>query len=262
MQIFKYHQIELIIMVLELILIYTFVASIAGLAGGLVLILKEEFTKRFSIYFVSFAAGALLATAFLDLLPEGIGLVPDIQFGLLLVLAGVVLFFVIEKLLIWSHCHGNECDIHHESKPYVMMVGDTVHNFIDGIIVAASFLVSIPLGMVTAIAIFFHEIPQEMGDFGTMLHMGLSKKKTILFNLISAAFSFIGAILTYFFAPLVQGLLGLIVMIAAGNLMYIAIADLIPELHHERNTKKAITQIIFMLLEIVIIWGLSIFLAE
>jgi len=249
-------------MVLGLILIFTFIASIAGLVGGLALILKEDFTKRFSIYFVSFAAGALLATAFLDLLPEGLGLVSDVQFGLMLVLAGVVLFFVIEKLLIWSHCHGDECDIHHESRPYVLMVGDTIHNFIDGIIVAASFLVSVPLGMITAIAIFFHEIPQEIGDFGTMLHMGLSRKKTILFNLISAAFSFIGAILTFFFAPLVQGLLGFVVMIAAGNLMYIAIADLIPELHHERNTKKAITQIAFMIFGIVLIWGISIILAE
>jgi zinc and cadmium transporter len=172
------------------------------------------------------------------------------------VLAGIILFFMVEKLLIWVHCHGTEhCEVHGESKPYMLTVGDTIHNFIDGTIVAASFLVSVPLGIATSIAIFFHEIPQEMGDFGAMLHMGFSRKKTILFNLVSAAFSFLGAILTYFFAPAVQGLLGIIIMLAAGNLMYLAIADLIPELHKETGTRKALIQITVMVLGIVLMWG-------
>lgn len=244
-------------MVLELILLFTFIASIAGLSGGILLLMREDLTKKISVYLVSFSAGALLFAAFLDLMPEGLKLVTDYETPMVLVLVGIMAFFILEKLMLWIHCHGTEnCEAHGESKAYMLNLGDTIHNFIDGVIVAGSFLVNVQLGIVTSIAIFFHEIPQEMGDFGTMLHLGFSRKKTILFNLISAAFSFLGAILTYFFAPAVHGMLSAIIFIAVGHLIYIAVGDLIPELHKETGMKKAVLQIIVMISGITLIWGL------
>jgi zinc and cadmium transporter len=195
--------------------------SIGGLVGGIILTLrKKPLDHSQSLLMVSFAAGVMLATAFLDILPEA-GIPNWIA-----ILSGIIFLFLLEKSLIWYHHHGDECQSH---TPLMITVGDTLHNFIDGIVMGATFLASPATGLITAIAIMAHEIPHEMADFGVMLSLGWSKKKVILTNLISASVSIIGAVGVYYFGVVP---LSLLLSFAGGMFIYLACSDLIPELHH------------------------------
>jgi zinc and cadmium transporter len=252
-------------MVLELIIAATLLSSLAGLSGGALLMLKERFTRRISTYLVSFATGAILAAALLDMIPEGLEMFSDIDLAFILILSGIVLFFVLEKLLLWHHHHHHHDDARHghhhdEPKGYLIAVGDSLHNFVDGIILAASFLIDISLGVVTTIAILVHEIPQEMGDFGAMLHLGFSRARTIIVNVIAALASLVGAVLTFFLAQLAEGIAAPVLFVAAGTLIYIAASDLIPELHKERSAAKSALQLIALLVGVLLIWAVKTYL--
>lgn len=202
--------------------------------------------------FLSFAAGTMLTVAFIDLLPEAAeayeaaGIAHAIDKAALMVLIGFLLFFVVEKLLLWYHCHEEHCDVH--TSTTMVIVGDTLHNFLDGVAIAVSFLVSPVVGVATSIAVFIHEIPQEVADFSVLLSGGMKPRRAIMFNVLSAMASLAGALLAYFFSTVVEGALPALLSITAGGFIYISAADLIPEIHKERQRSKMVRQFVFFML--------------
>lgn len=243
---------------LALILIFNFLGSFVSLTGGILLLVKKNITQRLTPLLVAFAAGSMLAVSFFDLLPEALkgasdeGFTTDTIF--LITLVGIVSFFLIERFILWSHHHhGSEVEETHPTVP-LLIIGDSIHNFLDGVTIAATFLVSIPLGIMTTFAVGVHEIPQEIGDFATLLHEGLSRKSVLMVNIFSALISFLGALLAYFLLQTITGVTPLLLGFAAGNFLYIASSDLIPEIHRVYKREKAIEQTFFFILGIVIIW--------
>lgn len=227
--------------------IYTLVAlavvSAMSLMGAVVLVIKRNALQRGLIFVISFAAGALLGDAFLHLLPE----VAESEHGLdltasLSLLAGVVAFFVLEKMLHWHHSHIPHEEVLHPVA-VTNLVGDALHNFVDGAIVAASFAVSPELGIATTIAIALHEIPQEVGDFGILLHAGLAPKRALLLNFVTGLAAVAGGIATLAFLE-VTALERVLVPFSAGAFVYIASTDLIPELHKEPEPRKSFFQVL------------------
>jgi len=238
-------------MILLYILLAVICVSCISLIGLALLGFKNKTLDKITHYLVSFAAGSMIGAAFLHIMPEASeklsGLLPY-----LIVILGIILFFVIEKVLHWRHCHEEHCKVH--SVAYLNLFGDAVHNFMDGIAIATSFLISPELGITTTIAILIHEIPQELGDYAILIHSGLSKAKALGYNFLSAAFAILGALLTYLFANYVNGLTIYLMPIVAGGFIYMASVDLIPELHKETKIKASIIQIILMLFGIALMW--------
>lgn len=205
--------------------------SLFSLVGVFTLSLKPERLKKFLLYMVSFAVGALFGDAFLHLLPETI---EEVGFNLttsFLVLLGIILFFMLEKFLRWQHCHVPTSHEHTHPVATLNIIGDGVHNMLDGMIIASSFVVSPTIGMATTLAVIFHEIPQEIGDFGILVHSGFSVRKALWFNFLSAMAAFIGAFLVFLIGPGIENLSVYVLPVTAGGFLYIAGSDLIPELH-------------------------------
>lgn len=249
---------------LAYILLFTFLGSIGALIGGLALLSNKKFALKISHFLASFAAGTLLGTAFLDLLPEAAHEAEESGINIFLwTLVGLLTFFLLERFIHWFHHHekSHEHDKEVKSTLPLIIIGDTVHNFIDGVVIAATFLVSIPLGIVTTLAVAAHEIPQEIGDFGLMLHKGLSRSKIILVNIISAAAAFIGAVITYLLGNVLESYIPIFLALTAGFFIYIAASDLIPEIHYEQNKRFAIAKSLLLLLGVVII-GISVSFLE
>ena len=241
-------------MVLSQIWIYTlisvFIVSAISLIGVLTLSIKEDKLKKFFIYMIAFSAGALLGDAFIHLLPEA---VKEKGFTLLIsiyVLTGIGFSFVIEKIIHWRHCHHVTTKEHKHPLTTMNLVGDSVHNFIDGIIIAASYLISIPVGIATTLAVGFHEIPQEMSEFGVLVYGGYTKKKALLANFLISLTAVAGAVLTLIIGATSESLITFLIPFAAGNFIYIATADLIPELHKQSEFKQSILQLIIFTLGI------------
>ncbi|MEK7637435.1 MAG: ZIP family metal transporter [Patescibacteria group bacterium] len=233
-------------------------SSILGLAGGFFLLWKDRATRKFSGLFVSFAAGALLGAAFFDLLTEAVHDAPEkITSTFAWVVGGFLFFFLIEKLLLWHHhSHAEEHHAEHQSVlAPLILIGDGIHNFIDGTIIAATYLVSPALGTTTALAVFFHELPQEIGDFSIMLHAGWSRKNVALWNFLGALVSPFGAGVTILVSQHIQGLILPLIGIAAGNFIYISAADLIPEIHREKRVGRMALQFSLLVLGILTIVG-------
>lgn len=237
---------------------FSAIGSIGGILGGVFLALKKKpFTHAQSLLMVSFAAGVMLATAFLDILPEASADGPLSWWG---VLAGIVFLFFLEKTLIWYHHHGDECSSH---APEMITVGDTLHNFIDGVVMGAAFLASPTTGMITSLAVMMHEIPHEMADFGVMLSLGWSRWKTIVANLLSAMASLVGAIGVYLIGDQIHQYLPVLLSFAGGMFIYLACSDLIPELHHAHDkapVKNGVLQMIVFVFGIALIAGFVYFL--
>ncbi|MBU3957742.1 MAG: ZIP family metal transporter [Nanoarchaeota archaeon] len=214
--------------------------SLISLIGLFTFSVKEESLKKILLFFVSFSAGALFGDAFIHLLPEAAE--SGISIGISLsVLGGIMLFFILEKFIHWRHCHIPTSSRHPHPLAVMNLVGDGAHNFIDGLVIGASYLVSVPVGVATTIAVILHEIPQEIGDFGVLLHAGLSKKRAMFFNFLSAIAAVVGTMVA-----LICGSGEIAIMIipfAAGGFIYIAGSDLIPELHKETNPKKSAAQL-------------------
>lgn len=239
------------------ILLFTFIGSIGALIGGLILLSHRKFALKISHFLASFAAGTLLGAAFFDLLPEaaheGEEKGVDIFFWALF---GIILFFLIERFIHWFHHHEEFHEHEKESKSTLplIIIGDTVHNFIDGVVIAATFMVSIPLGVVTTLAVFAHELPQEIGDFGLMLHKGLARRKIILVNVISASVAFAGAIITYLLGNILEDYIPVFLALTAGFFIYIATSDLIPEIHYERRRGFAVIESLLLIVGVITIW--------
>ena len=226
------------------ILIFSLVGSVGSLIGSVLLILKEKWSQKIMFYLISFATGTLLGAVFLGMLPKAMTRAEP-SLVLIYVLIGIVIFFVLEKLLIWYHCHDEKCEVHSVST-YLILFGDSFHNFLDGVVITAGFLISIPFGIATSLAVVAHEVPQEIGDFAILLHGGMGKKKAFLYNFLSAVATIPGALIAYGFSYHVDKITPFILALAASSFLYIAIADLIPEIHHKTPPGRGFYQIILM----------------
>ena len=202
---------------------------------------------------VSYAIGALLGAVFLNILPEAMELGSSAAVVSGTVLAGILLFFTLEKLLLWRHCHHDHCEVHEPHQPDVnrrsgimIMLGDTFHNFVDGIIIAAAFLTDINLGIITALAIIAHEIPQEVGDFMILLHSGYSKAQALLLNLVSSLATLVGGVLAYYALQSMQSYVPTLLALAAASMIYVAVADLIPGLHKRTRLSDTVQQVLLI----------------
>ncbi len=235
-------------MVLFWILASTFLVSLISLAGILTLAIKDNLLHKILFCLIGFSAGALIGSAFLHILPECLENNKSSTVFSCLIL-GIIIFFLMERYLHWRHCHEEgSCKTH--AFTYLNLVGDGFHNFIDGMVIAASFMVSLKLGLVTTLAIILHEIPQELGDFAVLIYGGFSKKKALLFNFASALMAMIGAVAGYFITDLTRNFSNFILPLTAGGFIYIAMSDLIPEVHRESNQKRATLAFIAFLLGI------------
>lgn len=222
--------------------------SLVSLIGILALSIHTERLKKALLYLVSFSAGGLLGDVFFHLLPE---LVKDGKFTItisLIILGGIIFCFIMEKFIVWHHCHKVGCEDHPHRLAWMNIFGDLVHNFIDGLIIAAGFLVSTKIGIATTLAVILHEIPQEIGDFGVLLHAGFSRMKALVTNFITALSSFIGVILALSLSSYSEAAATWLVPFAAGNFIYIACVDLIPELHKTPELKKSFFQLLTFIL--------------
>lgn len=219
------------------IIIFSLLGGVFSLIGAIVLLSKKSWADKLAVYATPFAAGALLSAVFLDLLHEGVEKAEPYTV-LLLALTGMILFFLAERFLRWFHHHHNEGEKHTDATTGLIIVGDTLHNALDGIAIAASFLVSVPTGIITTIAVAAHEIPQEIGDFGLLLSRGLSRKKVLLVNILSALATLVAALLTFWLGSETSLPLGIILGLSAGFLLYIAASDIIPSIHDESPKDK------------------------
>lgn len=251
---------------------------LATLAGG---ILSAVVAGLFAIkarasqvpMLVSYAVGALLGAAFIEVLPHAFEKSDSIQATAATVLFGILGFFILEKLVLWRHCHVEECEAHdphlpsppssnhnthshndHGRSGLMILVGDTFHNFVDGVLIAAAFMADIQLGIVTSIAIIAHEVPQEVGDFLILLHSGYSKQKAMLLNVIASAAMVIGGVLAYFTLQVAQALVTPLLALAAASMLYVAVADLIPGLHRRPELAATAQQVLLIGLGIATIW--------
>jgi zinc and cadmium transporter len=213
-------------------------------------------------YFVSLAVGTLLGAAFLEIIPHAYELSGDLHQISLIVLIGILVFFILEKLLVWRHCHGSHCENHspvvnHDiKKGSILIIGDCFHNFIDGILIASAFIVDINLGLITALAIIVHEIPQEISNFSILINSGYSLSRTLMMNIITGCAMIIGAILAYFVLNDLEELIPIILSLAASSMIYVAISDLIPSLHKKVQIMQTLQQTFSILFGVLIIYFL------
>lgn len=231
------------------------IVSLISLIGVFTFSTNAETLRKFLLYMVSFAAGALLGDVFIHLLPEAASEGFDMSVSLFL-LTGISFSFIIEKVIHWRHCHYPTTDDHPHPFAIMNLFGDSVHNFIDGLIIGAAYIASIPIGIATTIAVILHEIPQEIGDFGILLHGGFSKRKALFLNFVTALLAVLGAVSALILNSYVDGLTIFLIPFAAGSFIYIAGADLIPELHKEVKISKSLVQFLFFILGVLIMYSL------
>lgn len=243
----------------------------AALLGGVLSVAAAGFfaanvaAKRVPVL-ISYAVGALLGAVFLDLLPHAFGQTDSIEGTAAAILGGVLLFFVLEKLVLWRHCHTEHCEAHdpgaaahgnghdHGRSGMLIMIGDTFHNAIDGVLIAAAFLADVQLGIVTALAIIAHEIPQEVGDFLILLHSGYTMRQAMIFNLVSSLAMLAGGVLGYVALQSVEQAIPWLICIAASSMLYVAVADLIPGLHRRHELSQTALQVVLIAMGVATIW--------
>jgi len=262
---------------LILIIIFTAVGGVLSvMAAAVFLLLSEQRRAAVLPHGISFAIGALLAVAFWGLIPEAFSAVKPEQFQSLsgAILAGILGFFVLEKLLIWRHCHFGNCEAHGDEDEHghghghshshgmtksagvLIVLGDGIHNFVDGVLIAAAFLTDAHLGIVTSLAVAAHEIPQEVGDFAILLHSGYSKSKALLYNIFASLATVLGGVLAYFGLEGLHDSLPYFLALAASSFIYIAVADLIPSLHKKTDMRTSLQQIALIALGVLLICSL------
>jgi zinc and cadmium transporter len=293
------------------IILFSFIGGALSVAGAALVALNARISGVPML--ISYAIGAMLGAVFLEILPEAIEAVTaqggSVQQMTATVLFGILLFFALEKLVIWRHCHGDHCEVHaihteeecpdikpviktdaeqtpilntkykaaskasnsiikppayhthdHGRSGMMVMIGDTFHNFVDGILIASAFMVDVKVGIVTAVAIIAHEIPQEVGDFLILLHSGYSKKQAFIFNLVSSFATVVGGTVAYFALQHVQGWVPTILGLAASSMLYVAVADLIPSLHKRTELRATISQLSLIICGVASIWLVGYFL--
>ncbi|MFO7807411.1 MAG: ZIP family metal transporter [Candidatus Moraniibacteriota bacterium] len=235
-----------------MVLLYSIIAALAvsliSLLGVFTLALGEKRLKNILFFFISFSAGSLIGGAFFHLLVESLEKSPALRVFEYAII-GFIIFFILEKILHWHHCHKKNCK-EHKILGLQNLFGDGIHNFIDGLVIVSAFSVDVKLGVTVSLSVALHEIPQEISDFGVLLYSGFSKGKALLFNLLSAVLAVVGALAGYFLISRVDSLVQVLLPLAAGGFIYIAASDLIPEINKEKAPKRNILSFIFFLLAI------------
>lgn len=234
---------------LEIIFTAAITVSLFSLIGVALLAVNKDLTRKLLVFLVAFAVGAMIGGALFHLLPEAL-LEMEMMLVFTFLFAGFMLFFIIEKFLHWRHCHEEECEVHREKcsgkkimpAAYLNLIGDGVHNFMDGVVIAASFIAGIPVGVASTIAIALHEIPQELGDFAVLVHSGIAPRNALFYNLLTGLIAVAGGVAGYFFLTSIIGLTPYLLALSAGGFLYIAAVDLVPELHKERKLVISVVQ--------------------
>lgn len=250
--------------ILFLIITATFLVSLISFVGVLILFLKEKILDKALLFLVAFSAGGLMAGAFFNLMPEAIeegqkqG--EPLIFSFLYLIVGFCLFFILEQGIHWHHHHQTR---HPEIAPfsYLILISDGLHNFIDGLIIAGSFLAGFPVGVVTTLAVIIHEIPQEIGDFGILIYGGVKRIKALFLNFLSAVVAVLGGITGFFLFEKISGSIFFLLSFAAGTFLYISASDLIPQIKQEGNFKNSAIYFLVFILGLSLIWLLTAFLA-
>jgi len=237
------------------IILATFTISLISFIGVLTLGLKEKLLNKILLVLVALSAGALMGGAFLHLIPEAIEESKHHHEIFIYVLVGFGLFLLVEKLLHWRHCHKSHCKIH--TFAYMNLIGDAIHNFIDGLIIAASFVTNFHLGITTTIAVALHEIPQEIGDFGVLLHGGFKKTRALFLNFVTALTALFGGVVGYFLSKYIESTTEFLIPLAAGGFIYIAASDLIPEIRKTGDLKKSLLYFTVFVIGILIMYGVT-----
>lgn len=221
------------------------VIGLLSLGGAITFSISERLLSRVALFLVAFSTGALIGGAFFHLIPEALEIAPVIQtFGYLIV--GIAIFFVLERYLKWRHCHDDgDCEVH--TFTHMSILGDGLHNFIDGLVIISSFSISIELGIITAIAMAAHELPQELGDFGVLVHGGYSRRKALGWNFVTALTAILGVLVGYFLISSFEYVNAILLPVAAGGFIYIAMSDLVPELHKEPKISKSVLNFMLFL---------------
>lgn len=243
---------------LSWIIIFCLIGGVLSvLAAATFLLLSENVRKRSLPHMVSYAIGALLGAAFLTLLPHALAhpAVNDLHDITLTVLIGILAFFLLEKMVLWRHCHAHDCEVHGEDHHHdaqgaargsMILIGDGMHNLVDGVLIGAAFLTDVHVGIVTSIAVATHEIPQELGDFSILLHSGYSRGKALIMNIAASLTTVIGGVAAYYSLQGVEQLVPYVLAVAAASFIYIAVADLIPSLHHRTEARVTAQQMILI----------------
>jgi len=230
----------------------TFAVSLIAFVGIFSLALKDKLLRKVLFLTVGFSAGALMGAAFLHLIPEAVEKTTMMRVSTY-VLAGFLSFFLLERVLYWHHCHKEgKCPVHMFT--YMNLIGDSIHNFIDGLVIAASFIVNVPFGIITTLAIIAHEIPQELGDFGVLVYGGFTKLKALAFNFLTALTAILGAVAGFYLSSYTGNFTVFLVPFAAGGFIYIAASDLVPELHKESDMKKSMISFLFFLIGVLFMY--------
>ena len=242
-------------MTLLWIIIATVIDGLAAIVGALTLSLKKETFKKILMALVAFSAGALIAGAFFHIMPESLeeGVEPMNLF--IIVILGFALFFIFEKFLYWHHCHEGECSVHPYT--YLILFGDGIHNFIDGLIIAAAFLVDTGFGVITTFMIISHELPQELGDFAVLVHGGMKVKKALVYNFLSQLTAVLGGVIGFFVGTSIEAFVPFILPFAAGGFIYIGASDLIPQLHNEKSLKKSLVSFALFIVGVLLMLGMK-----
>lgn len=233
------------------------IISLISVVGILFLFMKKNILEKLLIFLVALSVGSLLGGAFLHLLPE---IIDSGNFSVnssFLILGGIVLFFVIENFIHWRHCHVPTSKNHPHHLGAMNLIGDGIHNFIDGLVIAAAYFVSLPVGIATTFAVVIHEIPQEIGDFGVLLYSGFSKKKALFFNFVSALIALLGALVGIFLSGNYESFAKIVIPVAAGGFIYIAGSDLIPEIHKKQTRKFSMGNLAGIILGILLMYLLT-----
>lgn len=229
----------------------TVIVSLISLIGVLTLALREKYLEKILLTLVALASGALMGGAFIHLLPEAVEK-NDGRSVFLWVLLAFVVFFVVEKFFQWRHCHEEHCEVH--TFGYMTLIGDGLHNLIDGLIIAAAFVESTGLGIVVTAIVILHEVPQEIGDFCTLIYSGIKKKRALLFNFLSAATAVAGGVIGYFWASSSGNFINVLIPFAAGGFIYVGASDLLPEIRKATRTKESISTLVMFILGMGIIY--------
>ena len=233
-------------MLLTWIIVFSILGSVGAIVGAALILLFPEGTRRILMpCLLSYATGTLLGAAFLGMIPHALQQTTPLSISST-VLAGIVLFFVLEKIIIWRHCHDENCEAHGAAGPLIL-IGDAFHNFVDGFVIAAAFLTSIPLGISASLAVIAHEVPQEVGDFSILLNNGYRTSRAFALNMLSSLSTLPGAVIAYFFLGTAQEAVPFILAISAASFIYIAIADLVPGLHRQIGLKATVNQFILVM---------------
>jgi len=240
-------------------LISVTIVSLVSFVGIFMLSLQEEKLRKYLFAFISLAIGALLGDAFIHLIPEAFENSSNTSITSGLIIVGILIFFILEKFLHWHH-HGEDKEkTHIHPVGQLVLFSDGVHNLMDGIIIGASFLVNIPVGLATTLAVILHEIPQEIGDFAVLLHSGYTKSRALWLNFVSALLAFVGVIIALILGEITKTFTIWVLPIAAGGFIYIAIADLIPELHKTKKVKYSIVEFIVIIIGVLAMFALVLF---